>query len=73
MTTVTVEVDPTRRTLAVRGHWWYRGVHTVTPHLRGSLLDYRVHNAAWWGRWMVPLMQWRRPWRMHRGEVALRW
>jgi hypothetical protein len=66
VTTVTVEVDPTRRTLAVQGHWWYRGVHTVTPHPRGSLLDYRVHNVASWGRWMVPLMQWRLPWRMRR-------
>ena len=66
MTTVTVEVDPTRRTLALQGHWWYRGVHTVTPHPRGSLLDYRVHNVASWGRWTVPLMQWRLPWRMHR-------
>jgi hypothetical protein len=37
-TTVTVEVDPTRRTLAIQGHWWYRGVHTVTPHSRGSLV-----------------------------------
>jgi hypothetical protein len=60
VTTVTVEVDPARRTLAVQGRWWYRGVHTVTPHPRGgSLVDDRVHNAASWGRWMVPLMQWR--------------
>jgi hypothetical protein len=65
-TTVTVEVDPTRRTLAVQGHWWYRGVHTVTPHPRGSLVDYRVHNVASWGRRMVPLMQWRQPTRMRR-------
>jgi hypothetical protein len=65
-TTVTVEVDPTRRTLAVHGHWWYRGVHTVTPHSRGSLVGYRVHNVASWGRWLVPLMQWRLPTRMWR-------
>jgi hypothetical protein len=66
VTTVTVEVDPARRTLAVQGHWWYRGVHTVTPHPRGSRLDYRVHNVASWGHWMVPLMQWRLPTRMRR-------
>jgi hypothetical protein len=66
VTTVTVEVDPAQRTLAVQGHWWYRGVHTITPHPRGSRLDYRVHNMASWGRWMVPLMQWRLPTRMRR-------
>jgi hypothetical protein len=65
-TTVTVEVDPTRRALAVQGHWWYRGIHTVTPHPRGSRLDYRVHNVASWGRWMVPLMQRRLPTQMRR-------
>jgi hypothetical protein len=64
--TVTVEVDPARRTLAVQGHWWYRGVHTVAPHPRGSLVQYRVHNVASWGRWMVPLMQWRLRTRMRR-------
>jgi hypothetical protein len=66
VTTVTVQVDPTRRTLAVQGHWWYRGVHMVTPHPRGSLLAYRVHNVASRGRWMVPLMQWRLPRQMRR-------
>jgi Polyketide cyclase / dehydrase and lipid transport len=66
VTTVTVEVDPAQRTLVVQGHWWYRGVHTITPHPRGSRLEYRVHNVASWGRWMVPPMRWRLPTRMRR-------
>ena len=55
------KLDPTRRTLAVQGHWWSRGVHTVHPRTRGSLVAYRVHNVASWGRWMIPLLQWRLP------------
>src|SRR5712691_6516486 len=43
---VTVEVDHDRHTLAVQGRWWYRGVHAVREHPRGSLIEYRVHNVA---------------------------
>jgi hypothetical protein len=55
--TVTVEVDQTSHTLAVQGHWWYRGVYSVRECARGSLVEYHVHNVATHGRWVVPLMQ----------------
>jgi hypothetical protein len=29
-------------------------------------VGYQVHNVASWGRWLVPLMQWRLPTRMWR-------
>jgi len=69
--TPTVEVDRTRHTLAVQGHWWYRGVYTVREHPRGSLVEYRVHNIANRGRWMVPLMQRRLPDQMRRDLADL--
>jgi hypothetical protein len=69
--TVTVEVDQNRHTLAIQGHWWYRGVYTVRECPRGSLLEYRVHNVATRGRWAVPLMQRRLPHHMRRDLAAL--
>src|SRR6266567_1317160 len=33
-----LEVDKNRHQVAVQGEWWYRGVYTLTPHTRGSLL-----------------------------------
>src|SRR5439155_3722729 len=69
--TVTVEVDPNRHTLAIQGHWWYRGVYTVRECPRGSLVEYRVHNIATRGRWAVPLMQRRLPHHMRRDLTAL--
>jgi len=49
---LTVEVDKKRRKIAVQGEWWYRGVHTVEQHNKGSLLVYRIYNVApgagWW-------------------------
>jgi hypothetical protein len=69
--TVTVEVDQHRHTLAVQGHWWYRGVYTVRECPRGSLVEYRVHNVATRGRWAVPLMQRRLPHHMRRDLAAL--
>jgi hypothetical protein len=68
---VTVEVDQHRHTLAVQGHWWYRGVYTVRECPRGSLVEYRVHNVATRGRWAVPLMQHRLPHHMRRDLAAL--
>ena len=38
-------------------------------HARGSLVEYRVHNIATRGRWVVPLMQRRLPDQM-RGALA---
>jgi hypothetical protein len=64
--TVAVEVDHTRHMLSVQGHWWYRGVYTVSGDRRGSLLEYRVSNIATRGRWMVPIMQRDLPRRMRR-------
>ncbi len=47
-----LEVDKNRHQVAVQGEWWYRGVYTLTPHTRGSLLVYQVYNVApgvgWW-------------------------
>lgn len=47
-----LEVDKQHYSFAVQGEWWYRGVHSVEPHTRGSLLVYRVYNvapgASWW-------------------------
>ncbi|MEP6987209.1 MAG: hypothetical protein ABI970_16500 [Chloroflexota bacterium] len=49
---ITVEVDKVKHSILIQGEWWYRGVHTVTPHLRGSLITYNVYNIApgigWW-------------------------
>jgi hypothetical protein len=69
--TVTIELDQNRHTLAVQGHWWYRGVYSVHDHPRGSLIEYRVHNVATRGRWAVPLMQHRLPHQMRRDLAAL--
>lgn len=55
---VTIEVDASQHSIAVQGEWWYRGIHAVEPHARGSLVIYRVYNVApGLSRWMVPLMQ----------------
>jgi hypothetical protein len=69
--TATVEVDQKRHTLAIQGHWWYRGVYTVREDPRGSVVEYRVHNVATRGRWAVPLMQRRLPRDMRRDLAAL--
>ena len=49
---ITIEVDKKQHSVAVQGEWWYRGVHTVEAHERGSLLVYRIYNVApgitWW-------------------------
>jgi hypothetical protein len=69
--TVFVEVDPHRHTLAVQGHWWYRGVYAVHECPQGSLIEYRVRNVATRARWAVPLMQRRLPEQMRRDLAAL--
>ena len=49
---IQVEVDKKRRSIAIQGEWWYRGVHSVEQHKQGSLLVYRIYNIApgvgWW-------------------------
>src|SRR5207248_3328831 len=43
--TATVEVDQKRHTLAIQGHWWYRGVYTVREDPRGSLVRSEEHTS----------------------------
>jgi hypothetical protein len=43
---ITVEVDKAQHSIATQGEWWYRGVYSVTPHPRGSLVTYNVYNIA---------------------------
>jgi hypothetical protein len=68
---ITVEVDQHRHTLAVKGNWWYRGVYTVYEGPGGSQLDYHVHNVATHLRWAVPLMQRGLPQQMQRDLIRL--
>lgn len=54
---ITVEVDKVQHSILIQGEWWYRGVHTVTPHPRGSLVTYNVYNIApgighWAAQWV---------------------
>ncbi len=49
---ISLEVDKKHHSVAVQGEWWYRGIYTIKPHARGSLLVYQVNNvapgASWW-------------------------
>jgi hypothetical protein len=54
---ITIEVDKVQHSIATQGEWWYRGVHTVKPHPRGSLVTYEVYNIApgighWAAQWV---------------------
>jgi hypothetical protein len=51
--TITVTVDRAARTVAQQGEWWYRGVTSVEPEARGSLIVHRVFNVAQGNRWAV--------------------
>jgi hypothetical protein len=54
---VNVEADNDSHTLAISGQWWFRGVYSMTPQGRGTLLRYQVFNAAPGAtRWLVPLV-----------------
>ncbi len=51
------EIDKQHRFIAVQGGWWYRGVHSIEPHERGSLISYRVYNLEQGpARWLIPWM-----------------
>jgi hypothetical protein len=50
---ITVTVDRAARSVAQQGEWWYRGVTTVRPDPRGSLLVYRIFNVAPGHGWAV--------------------
>jgi hypothetical protein len=53
-----LEVDPSQYSIAVQGEWWYRGVHRLEPHPRGTLLTYSVYNIAPpISRWIASLVQ----------------
>ena len=51
------EIDLKTHTIMRQGHWWYRGVHSVEAHPRGSLIRYDVYNIApgigWWAAQLV--------------------
>ncbi|MFE3557303.1 hypothetical protein ACFXKW_20910 [Streptomyces sp. NPDC059193] len=51
----TVEIDPSVRTVAVQGGWWYRGETSVTQAPGGSLITQKIYDVAQWMRWAVPL------------------
>ncbi len=51
-----IEVDRARRTLAVEGRWWFRGVYAFEAHPNGTLVTYRVYDMARTARWAVPLL-----------------
>jgi hypothetical protein len=53
-----IEVDRNLHSVAIEGEWWYRGVHTVKSHPKGSLVTYEVYNIAPSPtRWMAQLVQ----------------
>jgi hypothetical protein len=39
--------------VAEQGEWWYRGVTTVEPDLRGSQVVRQIFNVAPGNRWAV--------------------
>ena len=51
--TITVTVDRAARSVTQQGEWWYRGVTSVEPDERGSLVLYRIFNVAPGHRWAV--------------------
>ena len=51
--TITVTLDRAARSVVQQGEWWYRGVTSVEPDERGSLVLYRIFNVAPGHRWAV--------------------
>jgi hypothetical protein len=51
--TLTVTLDRAARSITQQGEWWYRGVTSVEPDERGSLVLYRIFNVAPGHRWAV--------------------
>lgn len=41
-----VEVDKQNHSVSIYGGWWFRGEYTIEAHPKGSLLTYRLSNAA---------------------------
>jgi hypothetical protein len=53
---MTVTVDRAGRAVTLQGEWWYRGVTSVEPDPRGSLVVHRVYNVAPGHRWAVRMV-----------------
>ncbi|UQU65532.1 hypothetical protein COUCH_04175 [Couchioplanes caeruleus] len=51
--TITVTIDRDNRALVQQGEWWYRGVTSVEPDERGSLVVHRIFNVAPQHGWAV--------------------
>ena len=50
---ITFTVDRAGRSVTQQGEWWYRGVTSVQPHPRGSVVVHRIYNIAPGHRWAV--------------------
>ncbi|MEV6490190.1 hypothetical protein AB0M20_16435 [Actinoplanes sp. NPDC051633] len=50
---MTVVVDRAARSVSRQGEWWYRGVTSVEPDPRGSIVVHRIFNVAPGHRWAV--------------------
>jgi len=50
-----VRIDRSARRLVVEGDWWFRGVYSVEPHERGTLVVCRVYDIARTARLLVPV------------------
>ncbi|GIF43181.1 hypothetical protein [Actinoplanes xinjiangensis] len=53
---ITVTVDRAARSVSEEGEWWYRGVTSVEPDPRGSLVIHRIFNVAPGHRWAVRMV-----------------
>ena len=51
-----IEVDRERRSIAMEGRWWFRGVYSLESHPAGTLVVYRVYDVARRARWLVPMI-----------------
>ena len=51
--TVNVAIDRAARSVTLEGAWWYRGVTSVEPDERGSLVRLRIFNIASGTGWAV--------------------
>lgn len=50
---ITVRIDRATRSVSQEGEWWYRGVTSVEPDPRGSLVIHRIYNVAEGNGWAV--------------------
>ncbi|WP_213013959.1 hypothetical protein, partial [Paractinoplanes toevensis] len=57
---ITVTIDRAARSVSRQGEWWYRGVTSVEPEPRGSLVVHRIYNVAETSGWAVRFVA-RRP------------